>query len=129
MGDELLKAVATRLQSCIRSADHLVRADADCGNNLRLARLGGDEFVIVLHDVGTEDASAAVASRIITSLTKPFSCEGHQFVITPSIGIAIYPQDGESNDDLLMNADAAMYKANAVGYRRPTSYRLPKKPA
>lgn len=114
-GDELLKAVAIRLQSCLRSADRVVRADQDSWDNVRLARLGGDEFVIILRDIGSEDAAASIASRIIGSLALPFSCEGHQFVITPSIGIAIYPQDGESNDELLMNADSAMYRAKAAG--------------
>jgi diguanylate cyclase (GGDEF)-like protein len=114
-GDELLKAVATRLQACLRSADHVVQANPDGFDSFRLARLGGDEFVIVLHDVGSDDAAATAASRIIASLALPFSCEGHQFVITPSIGIAIYPDDGETNDELLMNADSAMYRAKAAG--------------
>ena len=114
-GDELLKAVATRLQGCLRAADRVVHANQDCWDNVRLARLGGDEFVIVLRDVGSEDAAASAASRVIDSFAQPFHCEGHQFVITPSIGIAIYPQDGNTNDELLMNADAAMYTAKAAG--------------
>lgn len=115
IGDELLKTVATRLQGCLRSADRVVRPEKDSVDTVRLARLGGDEFVIVLHDVGCESATATVAERIIAALGEPFYCEGHQFVVTPSIGIAIYPQDGRSNDELLMNADAAMYKAKAAG--------------
>jgi diguanylate cyclase (GGDEF)-like protein/PAS domain S-box-containing protein len=114
-GDELLKAVTARLQSSLRMADHVVRADQDSWDNVRLARLGGDEFVVVVRDVGSENAAGSIASRIITSFAQPFNCEGHQFVITPSIGIAIYPQDGESNDELLMNADSAMYRAKAAG--------------
>ena len=114
-GDELLKAVAARLQGCLRAADRVVHANQDCWDNVRLARLGGDEFVIVLRDVGSEDAAGSAAARVIESLAQPFHCDGHQFVITPSIGIAIYPQDGNSNDELLMNADAAMYTAKAAG--------------
>lgn len=115
MGDELLKAVATRLQGCLRSEDHVIRANQDTSENVRLARVGGDEFVVVLRNVGSEDAAGKVASRIAKSLAQPLSCEGHQFVVTPSIGIAIYPQDGETNEELLMNADAAMYKAKTAG--------------
>ncbi|MDH4256479.1 MAG: EAL domain-containing protein [Gammaproteobacteria bacterium] len=115
MGDELLKDVAARLRGCLRSDDRVLRAEQEWYANVRIARLGGDEFVIVLHDIGSENAAASVASRIVTSFAQPFSCEGHQFVVTPSIGIAIYPQDGSTNDELLMNADAAMYKAKAAG--------------
>jgi diguanylate cyclase (GGDEF)-like protein/PAS domain S-box-containing protein len=115
VGDELLKEVATRLQGCIRSEDRLVHADRDQPEDMRLARLGGDEFVIILHDVESEDAAESVASRIIESLAPPFSCEGHQFVITPSIGVAMYPEDGETGEALLMNADSAMYRAKAAG--------------
>ncbi|MDH3266957.1 MAG: diguanylate cyclase, partial [Gammaproteobacteria bacterium] len=113
LGDELLKAVAARLQSCLRSEDHVLRAIK--AGNVSLARLGGDEFVIILRDVGSEEAAASVASRIISSLANPFSWEGHQFVVTPSIGVAIYPQHGKTTDELLMNADSAMYKAKTAG--------------
>jgi EAL domain-containing protein (putative c-di-GMP-specific phosphodiesterase class I) len=58
---------------------------------------------------------ASVASRIIEALAPPFRCEDHQFVITPSIGVAMYPEDGETSDELLMNADSAMYRAKAAG--------------
>jgi diguanylate cyclase (GGDEF)-like protein/PAS domain S-box-containing protein len=115
VGDELLKEVAARLQGCIRSEDRLVHADCDQSGDTRLARLGGDEFVVILHDVESEDAVGSVASRIIDALAPPFSCEGHQFVITPSIGVAMYPEDGETSDELLMNADSAMYRAKAAG--------------
>jgi len=115
MGDALLKAVAARFQECLRSEDHVIRANQDTSESVHLARVGGDEFVIVLRKVDSEDAAGKVASRIGRSLAQPLSCEGHQFVVTPSIGIAIYPQDGETSEDLLMNADAAMYKAKAAG--------------
>ncbi len=115
LGDELLKSVALRLQSCVRSADRLVPETLDAPNVVDLARLGGDEFVIILRGVGTEDIAASIAERIISSLSEPFNCSGHQFVVTPSIGVALYPHDGETRDDLLMNADSAMYKAKAAG--------------
>jgi EAL domain-containing protein (putative c-di-GMP-specific phosphodiesterase class I) len=80
-----------------------------------LARLGGDEFIIMLYGVKTEGDVSSVASRIISVLTPPFNCGGHQFVVTPSIGVAVYPQDGKSGEELLMNADSAMYRAKAAG--------------
>ena len=115
MGDELLMGVATRLQSCVRPADRLVHADRGGGEKFQLARLGGDEFVIILHDVESEDDAASIAARVVSALVMPFSCGDQQFVITPSIGIALYPQDGDSHDELLMNVDTAMYTAKAGG--------------
>ena len=115
MGDELLKAVAARLHGCVRPEDRLVHSDRGENDHFKLARLGGDEFVLILHDVDSEDDAASIASRIISALSVPFSCGTQQFVITPSIGIALYPQDGASNDELLMNVDSAMYKAKAAG--------------
>lgn len=115
MGDALLEAVATRLRQCTRSADHVARAKNLACESTELARFGGDEFVLTLRDIGSTDAAASVASRIITAISEPLTFEGHQFVVTPSIGIAMFPQDGQSSDDLLMNADAAMYKAKAAG--------------
>ncbi|MDX1499034.1 MAG: EAL domain-containing protein [Woeseiaceae bacterium] len=115
IGDQLLEDVAKRLGECTRSGDALTKADADEVSGVKLARLGGDEFVILLRDVHTEKEAAAIAERVLRALSQPFTCEGHQFVITPSIGIALYPQDGASRDELLMNADSAMYRAKAAG--------------
>ncbi|MGI9222072.1 MAG: putative bifunctional diguanylate cyclase/phosphodiesterase [Woeseiaceae bacterium] len=115
IGDELLKDVADRLAKCTRSTDTVSKIDARTTRNIKLARLGGDEFVIKLYGVDSGDSVAMVAKRIIESLTPPFTCAGHQFVVTPSIGIAMYPQDGKTGEELLMNADSAMYRAKAVG--------------
>ncbi len=115
IGDELLKQVARRLEKCTRSSDSVARFDATEDDSIKLARLGGDEFVIKLYGIESGDMVAAIASRIISVLTPPFSCEGHQFVVTPSIGIALYPQDGETGELLLMNADSAMYRAKFSG--------------
>lgn len=115
VGDKLLKEVASRLKRCTRSTDSVSRVDADLDDSIQLARLGGDEFVIQLYGIDSEETVSAIASRIITVLTPPFSCEGHQFVVTPSIGIAIYPQDGVTAEELLMNADSAMYRAKFAG--------------
>lgn len=115
VGDELLKEVARRLEKCTRSTDSVARFDPAEDGGIKLARLGGDEFVIKLYGIDSDATVSAIASRIITVLTPPFSCEGHQFVVTPSIGIALYPQDGVTGEELLMNADSAMYRAKFVG--------------
>ena len=115
IGDELLKDVADRLAKCTRSTDTVSHLDPVASGNIKLARLGGDEFVIKLYGVDTEESVAIVANRVIGALTPPFTCAGHQFVVTPSIGIALYPQDGRTGEELLMNADSAMYRAKSVG--------------
>ena len=116
IGDELLRQVARRLEQCTRSGDSVARLDpTDEDGGIKLARLGGDEFVIILYGIDSEDVVATIASRIISVLTPPFSCEGHQFVVTPSIGIALYPEDGQNGEQLLMNADSAMYRAKFSG--------------
>jgi diguanylate cyclase (GGDEF)-like protein len=115
IGDKLLKDVANRLSKCTRSTDSVTHLDSDVGDFIDLARLGGDEFVIKLYGIDNEQSVATVASRIISALTPPFTCGGHQFVVTPSIGIAVYPADGQTGETLLMNADSAMYAAKNVG--------------
>ena len=115
IGDELLKDVAGRLANCIRSSDSVAHLDPVANGAIKLARLGGDEFIIKLYDIDANEGVAAVATRIIKALTPPFTCAGHQFVVTPSIGIALYPQDGKTGEELLMNADSAMYRAKNVG--------------
>jgi diguanylate cyclase (GGDEF)-like protein len=118
IGDELLKDVAGRLAKCIRATDsvsQLNHGDPGFTGAIKLARLGGDEFVIKLYGIDEEESVAIVASRIIAALTPPFTCAGHQFVVTPSIGISLYPADGLTGEELLMNADSAMYRAKSVG--------------
>jgi len=115
VGDELLKEVARRLESCTRSTDSVARINPAEDGAIELARLGGDEFVIKLYGIENDETVAAVAGRIISVLTRPFTCEGHQLVVTPSIGIAQYPQDAETGEELLMNADSAMCRAKNHG--------------
>ncbi len=115
IGDQLLKDVADRLARCTRSTDSVVQLKPGDSQSIRLARLGGDEFVIKLYGVDSEETVAAIASRVISELTPPFTCAGHQFVVTPSIGIALYPKDGATGEELLMNADSAMYRAKNLG--------------
>jgi len=115
IGDQLLKDVAARLAHCIRATDSVARLRPGATETIRLARLGGDEFVIKLYGVDNEETVASIARRIIGELTPPFNCGGHQFVVTPSIGIALYPHDGATGEQLLMNADSAMYSAKNLG--------------
>ncbi len=103
-GDQLLQQVTRRLQQCIRDHD-------------TLARLGGDEFAIVLAPTrqDTPFAPQAVAKRILEQLTQPFWLNEQQVRISVSIGIARSPEDGQSSETLLLNADAAMYQAKTEG--------------
>ena len=102
VGDQLLQAVAARLASCLREGD-------------TAARLGGDEFIISLPDVSNGAEAALVAARILDELGKPFTVSGHRLPADVSIGIALYPDDGDCAQTLLRNADTAMYHAKESG--------------
>ncbi|MBT8441745.1 MAG: EAL domain-containing protein [Gammaproteobacteria bacterium] len=113
-GDVVLQTIATRLDGCIRNDDCVIRPEAD-ESDFRLARLGGDEFVAILQDLESTDDAVAVAERIRAELTRPVEHLGHEFVVTSSIGVSMYPDDGEDIDSLLKNADVAMYQAKSAG--------------
>jgi predicted signal transduction protein with EAL and GGDEF domain len=87
-----------------------------------LARLGGDEFVVVLSDMGDDDTPDQVAKSMLASLKEPFNIGGNELFAGVSIGIAMYPQDGLTKDELLKNADTAMYKAKADGRNTYRTY-------
>ncbi|MGH8230676.1 MAG: putative bifunctional diguanylate cyclase/phosphodiesterase, partial [Steroidobacteraceae bacterium] len=114
VGDALLKNVARRLEHSTRPGD-VVAQPSDNRGQARVARLGGDEFVVLLTGLTDEAQTAAVANRIRQSLGEPLDCGGHRLVVTPSIGIALYPQDGTDIEDLLVKADMAMYQAKDQG--------------
>lgn len=101
-GDQLLIAVSERLSQAIRSTD-------------TVARLGGDEFAIIQADITGPDDAAMLASKISLSFSEPFVLDGQNITVEASIGITIYPRDGGNADDLLRNADLAMYRAKASG--------------
>ena len=101
-GDLLLRAFAARLAGQIREDD-------------TLARLGGDEFMVLLEDYRSHDDPCLVAQKLLDSLHEPFEVQGHQLFVTTSIGISLYPEDGGSVDELVRNADAAMYRAKQKG--------------
>lgn len=110
-GDQLLKGVASRLNGCLRKSDALTRPNI----SNTVGRQGGDEFTILLPEITDCQAAVKVAQRILTVLSQPYILEGHEVVVTTSIGIALYPHDGEDINMLLMNADAAMYHAKNKG--------------
>jgi len=101
VGDELLVEVARRLDTVVRRID-------------TVARLGGDEFIFAMPGFHTA-AAAEVARRLIDVFARPFEVAGHELTITPSLGISIYPHDGQDLETLLKNADTAMYRAKEIG--------------
>jgi diguanylate cyclase (GGDEF)-like protein/PAS domain S-box-containing protein len=102
VGDELLKVVAEKLLRQVRQSD-------------TVARLGGDEFVIVLDNPANLDEVAQIATRIIASINEPMEFRGKTVEIGTSIGIAVYPEDGDTPGQLIRNADRAMYAAKEAG--------------
>ena len=102
VGDALLKAVVERLKRCVRDSD-------------TISRQGGDEFVIVLSDVRDSEAVARVAEKIHQRMAEPFVIENHALTTSFSIGIALYPDDGDDFDSLTKKADTAMYHAKQAG--------------
>lgn len=113
-GDELLKTVAARVASSVRATDTVSRTDLEQANN-SVARLGGDEFVVLLGELAQPEDAAVIARRILQVLTEPVRVAGQEIVVSCSIGIAVYPDDSETAESLLMNADVAMYRAKARG--------------
>lgn len=114
VGDLLLKQVAGRLSDSVRHSDSVSRS-VDKEENHSLARLGGDEFTVLLTNLRDVQDAGTVARRIVEAMAKPFSIEGREIFVTISVGIAIFPVDGESIDALLKNADSAMYHAKEQG--------------
>lgn len=113
-GDRLLQEIAHRVVHCIRETDHLARTTDD-DEPWCIARQGGDEFTLLLTDLEEPFAVVNVARRIIEAITRPVRVDGHNLVMTCSIGICLYPADGEDPDSLLKNADTAMYNAKERG--------------
>src|SRR4029450_13504297 len=109
VGDEILKATAKRLCDTVRDADTVTYMSNE------LARMGGDEFLLLLPEIAEAHDAAVVANRTLRALSVPIETGGHELHITPSIGIAVYPNDGEDIETLLRNADLAMYFAKSVG--------------
>jgi diguanylate cyclase (GGDEF)-like protein len=114
VGDQLLRHVASRLRSCCREREDEV-GPAFATLAPEVARLGGDEFTVIMPGLNDPQDAAKLARRIISSFAHPIRVSTHEIFINASIGIAIYPFDGEDLDTLLMHADTAMYKAKEQG--------------
>jgi len=114
-GDVLLKGVAERITACVRETDWVLRNADEVGGST-LARLGGDEFVLLLAPMERLEDAATVAGRILEALSRPFTLKRGAEVITgASIGISIYPHDGDDAETLMKKADLAMYQAKESG--------------
>ena len=114
-GDMLLREVSARLNRCVRTTDYVSRDGEKDVSEGSVARLAGDEFTVTLDALREPQDAARVARRIIAELSRPFMLSGQEIVVTPSIGIAVYPEDGEQAEILLKNADVAMYQAKRLG--------------
>lgn len=112
LGDKLLRAVTDRLIKWIRSSDYPSRANVE---SPIVSRLGGDEFTLYLADISQVQDAAGVAQRILDVLSKPFMLDTNEVFITASVGITVFPLDGQDADILLKNADTAMYHAKDQG--------------
>jgi diguanylate cyclase (GGDEF)-like protein len=109
VGNQLLQAVAKRLHAATRADD-------------TVARLGGDEFVVLLPQLDDPSEAAVVAATILSRFEEPFALDGHELFASPSIGIALFPSDGDDADSLLENADIAMYRAKERGRQTFVTY-------
>ncbi len=108
-GDQLLSDVAARIRSALRPGD-------------TVGRVGGDEFNVILPDVGAANSAELLASRIVEMVRQPVTLQGSELTITVSVGIAIYPDDGQNVIDLQREADAAMYYAKSLGKNRTQNF-------
>lgn len=113
VGDELLTEIAKRLSSSMRTTDSVSASDGATA-----ARLGGDEFVILVDDIKNAEDAGRIADRLLTTLSEPYDLKGHSVSSTASIGITTSAIDYETGDDLLRDADTAMYHAKAAGKAR-----------
>jgi diguanylate cyclase (GGDEF)-like protein len=108
-GDSLLTMVSERLRGILRKSD-------------TIARMGGDEFMILVPNINTMDSIGLIAQKVLDAFEKPFMLDGQQTGITVSIGIAVYPGDGETSDTLIQIADKSMYAAKEQGGNRYQKY-------
>ena len=110
IGDQVLRSVAKRLSTCVRESD-------------TVSRHGGDEFLILLSEIDQPEDAEAIAQKIVTSIAEPHLIAGHELQLTASVGIALYPEDGQDAQSLVMRADTAMYYAKNTGRNRVGFYK------
>ena len=114
-GDLLLREVAKRLSQCVRASDVIGHYHQGEPSEIDVSRLGGDEFTVVLNRLDSVESAGVVAQRLLDVLIQPMTIQGHELVVTPSIGIAVAPRDAEDVEKLLKAADTAMYHAKGAG--------------
>ena len=119
VGDQLLQVVSERLRDTTRPSDLVSRADHYDNN---LARLGGDEFTILIPDLERVEHALNVAHRVKEAMRRPFLIDAHEIFVTASIGISLYPEDGQDCNSLLKYADTAMYHAKNCGKNNAKLY-------
>jgi diguanylate cyclase (GGDEF)-like protein len=113
VGDRLLRTVASQLVSCLRRVDSIGHEVYE--EQISVSRLGGDEFTVLLTHLEKAEDAARVAKRIIEAISVPFLLGDEEVVVTPSIGISVFPYDGDGAEDLIKNADTAMFHAKEKG--------------
>ena len=110
VGDQVLRSIAKRLTTCVRESD-------------TVSRHGGDEFLILLSEIDQPEDAEAIAQKVVVSVAEPHIVAGHELQLTASVGIALYPEDGQDSQSLIMRADTAMYHAKNTGRNRVGFYR------
>lgn len=124
VGDQLLCAVAQRLSQRLRRSDSVARTQPPVlAPAASLSRLGGDEFCVVVDGIADAAAVVGLAERVLGAFAEPFTLSHHATVVTPSIGIALYPQDADDTESLMKSADMAMYHSKKKGPNGFSFYR------
>ncbi|MEC4675760.1 MAG: EAL domain-containing protein, partial [Nitrospirota bacterium] len=114
LGDQLLQAFAAKLEKTVRNSDYVARSEKNEITDT-VSRPGGDEFMLLLNEISQVQDAASIAGRLLDDLTKPFVLEGHEVIVTASMGISVYPFDGEDAESLLKNAEIAVHHAKDQG--------------
>jgi diguanylate cyclase len=114
-GDKLLKHVAQVLGDCLRDSDHVARWTGGVDEAFTVARLGGDEFTVVAEGLTDADQAAGIATRMMRALQQPFFVGREEIVVTTSLGLTLFPAEDVTLDELLKQADMAMYRAKESG--------------
>ena len=123
VGDDLLRMTALRLREAVRCGDHTEPAIPGGTGEGDISRLGGDEFMFLMPGIDAPEQAGIVATRILSAIMRPIVLARHEVMVTPSIGIAVYPSDGDDFETLFKNADLAMYFAKRQGPGTFTFYK------